>query len=276
MSKRKKTLFASFIGELGWHICWWGPILRYKAREYDRVVLAADATREHLTADFCDQFIPLSTDGGIAFAEGNLLAGCLLKVPTGKNVDIVEPKKLWGDFGYVEVGNITRPPGKNTPMAPRIWKQFGKPFEDGFDVLYNFRGPKMVKGSWLPDKEYPLDLADELIHQLVADGLSVACIGGPDNHWVEGSINFSGIGMDELCNHMASAKVTIGPSSGPLHLAQQCLCPVVTWFPTNPEASKYRYQKYWNPFDVHNTFLDNGRGYQPSPDEVSDAVYAYI
>jgi len=87
-----RTLFSSFIGELGWHLCWWAPIVRYIAQQggYEKVVLAADSCREHLTDDFCDEFIPLATDGGLSFAEGNLLAGCILKIPTGPNVHLLD------------------------------------------------------------------------------------------------------------------------------------------------------------------------------------------
>jgi hypothetical protein len=80
-------------------------------------------------------------------------------------------------------------------------------------------------------------------------GDSVASIGSKTGaRHIEGTSDMRGIPLEELVNYMAGAKMIVGPSSGPMHLATLCSCPQVVW--SNRTGTLERYKKTWNPFRV--------------------------
>ena len=80
-------------------------------------------------------------------------------------------------------------------------------------------------------------------------GASVASIGSKDSSLhIEGTSDMRGISLAELVDYMAGARMIVGPSSGPMHLATLCCCPQVVW--TDRRGTIERYEKTWNPFSV--------------------------
>ena len=44
-----KTLYAGpWVGEFGWELCWWNPVVRHYAAEYDRVIVATHESSQYL------------------------------------------------------------------------------------------------------------------------------------------------------------------------------------------------------------------------------------
>lgn len=117
-----------------------------------------------------------------------------------------------------------------------------------FDVLIHARGINR-KQSINPST---VDLAVMLAQLDVPIG-RVASIGTTADGLVPATVDYRGVSLTELTDAMAGAKVTIGASSGPLHLAAHCGSPLVVWGDTKTryrQSLKTRYQKTWNPFGV--------------------------
>ena len=98
-------------------------------------------------------------------------------------------------------------------------------------------------------------------------GDGVASIGSKEEALhIEGTCDIRGIPLEELVNYMAGARMIIGPSSGPMHLATLCGCPQVVW--SDREDTLVRYERTWNPFNVKSVrILDRN----PSAVEVMDS-----
>jgi len=76
-------------------------------------------------------------------------------------------------------------------------------------------------------------------------------------------IDFRDKPLKVVCDFLRSAKMIIGTSSGPMHLAALCQCPQLVF---STKKNFARYEKYWNPF--HTPILFPKGGWQPSLKEV--------
>ena len=213
---------------------------------------------------------------GVSYYAGEITGAEQPAIPLDQSVTVLDPAQLFRDCGYVETSAIIRP-DTDLVVAPREWRKFGKRSKKktGYDVLYAFRPEKFYRGENLPHKEYTPSRARTVVKTLVGDGLKVGCVGGQDNFFAGGD-DLRGTPLDKLCDIMASAEVIVGPSSGPMHLAQQCETPLVTWYPQNPGASKFRYELHWNPFGSEVEFLNPGPNVQPKVAEVVAAVRSFL
>jgi hypothetical protein len=257
------VLFAGpWVGEFGWELCWWNPMIRSLAENYEHVMIAAPESSRYLY-EFASEFIPLQTEGW-CFAEGKLLS----KVPRVCNGSrILNPSELWREFGEQECQALK----SGDPTAtPKKWRMLA-PKEPGLfvaDVLCAFRPMKIIYGSVVEGKEYREEKCEELVNLLLGAGLTVACYGGADNYWFEGTIDLRGTELELQCLALSVAKCAVGPSSAPLHLASLCNCAHVTWSRISPEIS-IRYETLWNPFSARACFL---RTPDPSPGEIAEEV----
>lgn len=233
----KGVLYAGpWVGEFGWELAWWNPLVRHRARSYDRTVIASHASSRYLY-EFSDEFIPLKTDSGRSFWEGTLDG---------------DPPRVEADAIFAPE-EVFSPGWHGRHHGLREWRRL-KPLGcvRVADVLCAFRPPK----AGVVGKEYPHGMCRELVDLLLLRGLTVACYGGPDNYWFEGSIDLRGCSLGEQCGALGAAKCAIGPSSGTMHLASLCECPVVTWFtPDTHPGLRLRYLREWNPFGAPVAFL---------------------
>jgi hypothetical protein len=266
-STRREILYAGpWVGEFGWELCWWNPLIRSLAEGYRRVVIAAPEASRYLY-EFADEFFPLRTEGW-RFAEGRLLEGTPRAVG---DCDTLSPSSLWEKYGVPEFKAL----GRADPiLTPKNWRVLAPavPGPVVADVLCAFRPRKLVGNRPVEGKEYSLEKSAELVRLLLDAGLKVACYGGADNHWFEGTVDLRGMSLESQCSALGSARCAIGPSSGTIHLASLCRCPHVTWSGIRGDIS-IRYETLWNPFSVAARFL-NSRS--PSPDEVFSAAIAMI
>lgn len=244
-----------WIGEFGWELCWWNPMVRYYAQQYDQITVAAPESSRYLY-EFADIFIPLKTKG-VSYYEGELEG----EPPVVHSNFILEPKKEFtrymGEPDYVSTKRLWR---HLSPKNP-IYKA---------DILCAFRPPKHIGSQKISGKEYPLVQCQKLVDMLIAQGLSVACFGGIDNYCPNGAIDLRGKPLKEQCGAITKAKCVVGPSSGPIHLASLCKCPHVTWIASVHNTLEKRYIKLWNPFNTPMRFVGHSR--LPSPKEVMQNV----
>ena len=79
---------------------------------------------------------------------------------------------------------------------------------------------------------------------------------------IKGTTDFRDEPLDRVCTYMRGARVVVGESSGPLHLAMLCGTPVVVITHNRKEKSldgrtnRWRYEKMMNPFNVKCTIFD--------------------
>lgn len=246
------TLYCHpWVGEFGWELCWWNPMVRYYARQHEHTTIAAPES-SHYLYEFADTFIPLETQG-ITYWEGRLKC---------------DPPIVHANFYLDPRTEFAR--HKSEPeriSTKRTWRSL---VPDNIvhiaDILCAFRPQKIIGKRIIFGKEYPLTKCQNLVDILMDQGLSVACFGGLENYCPKGAIDLRGQSLEGQCTAIAAAKCVIGPSSGPIHLASLCGCPHVTWIASIHHTLEDRYKKLWNPFDTPVRFICSGK--MPSPDQI--------
>ena len=162
----------------------------------------------------------------------------------------------------LEYPKMYRPPGA-------VYRRYGNP-HPAFDVLIHARSDGHRKNS-INYRAWP---------QVVAglDGYRLASIGTQADRHIEGTADRRGIALAELLDLMAGALLTIGGSSGPMHLAAACGCDLVVWGDTKTrfwETLETRYRQTWNPFGVRVGWID-ADDWQPDPQSVTKTIKAIL
>jgi len=255
---RSNTLFAGpWVGEFGWELLNWQAWVRALAPSYERVIVCAKESSRALYHDFATDFIP-HTLQGVANTHSCLdpspkdeLARILADLPAG--ADHLQPRK------YV-------------PATAQHFIRMGcvNP-EYSTDVFIHARGRDFVKDrNWNPEQWH------ELCHSLQSKGLRVAALGlSGDTLKIEGIDDYRDRPLQETLDRIASARLVIGPSSGPLHLASLCGTPHLVWTDRRTygmrKTSREKYETFWNPLQTPVTILDQ-YGFKPPVDAVLQAL----
>ena len=253
------TLFAGpWVGEFGHEVAQWAPLARARSRGFERTVVAAPDRDEYLYRDFADEFIGVEGVRGHAIWQG-------LSSPSKSTATRIAAAKASADAVM-----DPRAEWRGIAAAPKEHRLLGDAPVRRADVAAFFRPPKpLCKGRGSPlRKSYPEESAGELVGLLLASGLAVSCGGGPDNRTYGGAEDLRGIDLGFLCGILRGAKCAVGPSSGTLHLAAACGCPVVTW--CDHANVEKRYRTGWNPWGVRVEYL-RAKG-NPPPGAVAEAV----
>jgi len=269
LSKAAVLFAGPWVGEFGWELCWWNPMIRCLAEDYEHIIVAAPEASRYLY-EFADEFIPLKTEGW-RFAEGALLSESP-RVCNGSKT--LSPSTLWAEFGLREYEALKS--GGPVP-TPKKWRLLAPQFQGPFvaDILCAFRQKKIIGKYRIEEKgkEYSPEKSAELISLLLDAGLRVACYGGKDNYWFEGTIDLRGKPLEAQCSALSSAKCAVGPSSGTIHLASLCNCPHVTWYRNDGHLISPRYEINWNPFSTPVRFLQTP---DPSPVEIAEETLSFV
>ncbi|HWE50187.1 MAG TPA: glycosyltransferase [Bryobacteraceae bacterium] len=266
-ASKNPVLFAGpWVGEFGWELCWWNPMVRFLAQTFEHVIVAAPESSRYLY-EFATEFIPLKTEGW-RFAEGKLLTS-VPRVCNGSR--ILNPATLWEELGLQECDALRT---GETTLTPKKWRNLapGASRRPVADVLCAFRPEKRIDDRLVPGKNYPMDQCEELVRILLREGLTVACYGGRDNYWFDGTIDLRGQSLERQCAALSAAKCAVGPSSAPLHLASLTGCPHVTWSMISDEVAM-RYATLWNPFNTPACFI---AAPEPTPLEIAEEVLRTI
>jgi ADP-heptose:LPS heptosyltransferase len=138
--------------------------------------------------------------------------------------------------------------------------RFGTSQQDQYDIIIHARNRPVRFAT--EGHNYPIELWLRLIELLKKHGFErIAAIGTKEQAFAPaGSLDFRGIAMEQLMNMMASTRMVIGPSSGPIHLASLCGTPHVVWARGRASArvdqrNKERYESYWNPLKTPVTVI---------------------
>lgn len=253
---KPKVLYAGpWNGEFGWELCSWNPVVRHKAKDFERVIVETVPGSEYLY-EFADEIIINPRAG-----DFDMYSGRSKNPATEPEKDwlVVSPGHHWKrGGGQAEFRALKHAIRDNKTIPDKEWRTYGAESPHHVaDIMCAFRGPKTFKGRKFPEKQYPDAKCDELVRRLMDAGFTVACYGGEDNYYVEGAIDYRGKPLEELCGALTTAKCSVGPSSGTIHLASLCKTPHVTWYGRVNASSRNRYKTTWNPFETPCTFLDD-------------------
>lgn len=261
-----------FIGEFGYELFDWQAYLRTISKQFDRMIISSRPGHEALYADFCYEFRPYYATTPACIGRKNFREALPDKVARDVFADLVDPRipKLNGGQAFVNIKPTFIKYGTSTPGT-------------GYDVVFHARAIKIeektrlglsphMRGlkearNWAPASWYTL------AHLL--PGLRICSIGAVDSALaIPGTDDLRGMSLAKLVNILASSKVTVGPSSGAMHLATLCGCPQVVWFnqdqAAGPAQLMKRYKTDWNPFNTYVEAIPDT--WQPTPERVADAI----
>ena len=151
-------------------------------------------------------------------------------------------------------------------------RRYGRPGQGpAFDVLVHCRA--IARKRTINYDRWP-----ELIESLFGSGLKVACIGTAVDGHCSPAIDARNAPLTVLMDLAANAKVTVGASSGTMHLAAACGCPLLVWGDRKTryrQTLEQRYRETWNPHDVPVTFLA-ADDWQPDPERILQELHDAI
>ena len=269
-----QLLVYPFIAEFGWHLMMYQGHCRYCSNKFDRTIVFCLKEMEYLYQDFATEIHIVSVHGGTPDLWSR---GGEYKVTGGELL-----------AKYQAESDATVKPTKSEMMNPNIGhhymplnKLYGLRAQDGYDLLIHARADK--KKTIYGDRNWPVNKWEKLVKHLATNSgghirmASIGSLGGADH--IEGTGDLRGVPIEKLCMHINYAMLTIGPSSGPIHLASLCQCPHVVWTDKRiwnlgmgrSGTNRKRYTKVWNPFKTYVSVIDH-EGWQPKFKTVFDEV----
>lgn len=254
-----RRLYAGpWIGEFGWELMGWQGVIRQFAPDFDKVIIIGQAGHEIIYSDFCTDFIP----HGFSGLNPNMWMN--------DTFDYASPLRNKGDI-FIRPQQMTLMP--NPPQ--QVWHQYGKPEKKlAFDMVCHARSITKYDSGYI---NYPLEDWKKLIAESGAKSVvSIGTLDGSDH--ISGTIDMRGIPLEELMNVLASSKLLVGPSSGPMHLGALCGIPTLVW--SGYKRSKARYEVDWNPLKTPVKVLsppighpwDSKNAWQPELDHILKGI----
>lgn len=263
--RRSKTLFAGpWLGEFGWELLSWQGFVRAQSRHYERTVVYCPAGREALYADFASQIIPhvfKGTSETDRMKEPAVMAEALASARALLPAD----------------ADLLAPPLGFQPVHRQEFVAYGKRKPElETDILFHPRGRTF--GAY---RNWDTDKWQDLISRLSAAGYRLGCLGVRSaTAPVEGSFaDYRDKPLAETLDVIASARLVLGPSSGPMHLASLCRTPHLVWTDRGRHArghtNRYKYESWWNPLKTRALVLDE-HGFDPPVDAVLAEVDRFL
>jgi len=254
--------------EMGWMLEFIGRA-RKKAEAYKNVIIYCEEGNEYLYEDFGTEYITFPKKKG--WRDRWFFCG--------KRLDV--PKLLRETYPTAKYYMPTR---KHCVSDVSKFVKYGHE-DDGykFDVLIHARN--IERGDWIDrvcggNHNWGGGNYVELLKHL--KGCSVASIGSRDGALhIKGTEDRRGIHFQALCGTMNKAKVIVGESSGPMHLASLCGLKHVVITHARPEKSiggknnKWRYRKGWNHLGTECAIIEHNM-WRPSVVDVAIKTLRYL
>ena len=262
-------LFAGpWIGEFGWELFCWQGYVRYLAStgKYDEVLVCGYNGKGHLYEDFAAAYIPIEEQFQVYHTD--------CAVGHGFKYNNIHQH-------YTQKGDEWLPPNR-TPVQYRAsenpdeswWNssfdqqkfiQYGTKQTTDIDMLFHIRATDKTNSSI---RNWDSDNWQQLVDFFIQQGMKIGCIGHKyAAAHLPGTVDLRSINLDDLCNHMASSQMVVGPSSGPMHLASLCGASQFVW---SEPKNKARYEKHWNPFNA--PVYGIWDTWQPDVEDVKDKI----
>jgi len=234
-------LFAGpWCGEVGWEIMQWQGHIRTLSNNFDETIIASRPGHEYLYNDFCTQFIPFTPYP----YDGN--TDCELCNNRTYNEFLKQYMTNKDDVLYPAVRH-PRPQTKDDPLFnSQTFIKYGKYIDNPlykFDLVIHVRRTTKC-GTGI--RNWPKDNWIEVINYF-KNKYNIACIGKNDSSsYINGTEDKLDISLEELANVLASSKLLVGASSGPIHYGALCGIKHLVIVP-NVEIKRYT---NWNPLNT--------------------------
>lgn len=217
---------------MGWMVMTSIPAIRHMSRKFDKTTVVCPTGFYPLCEDFAGEGIEIKQKGQ---ADRWLVDGKVPRIP--RKIKEAYPKATAVESGI-----------KICTEAKREYVRYGRISSRNYGKILIHARAEDDYGSG--ERNWPLSKYRKIIKMF--SEYEFASIGTKASH-IKGSRDFRNIPIKALVDIMRSAELIIGPSSGPLHLAALCECPIVVWTDSKWQKSiggtnKDRYKKIWNPF----------------------------
>ena len=252
--------------ELGWALCRYIPHARYRAGDFESVVVCVPPGEEYLVQDFAtDYYYVKKPDRADRWLIKN---GRDIKIP--KEVIQTHPGSVW------------MKPDRKTCNAKKDRMKYFRYGQEISSLSYDFLSYDLVIHARSTSKygqnirNYP---SKWFTHIVKKTGLRACSIGTQADH-IEGTDDKRHINMEVLCNIIRSSKIVLGPSSGPMHLASLCGTFHIVFTDAKKDiairaTNKQRYKKLWNPFQTPCEIMEDNF-WRPHPDRVIKVIKEYL
>jgi len=235
----EQTMLAGpWVGEFGWELFCWQGYVRSIAPNYKKVIVASRVGHEFMYEDFADEFIPVEiphdAQSDSWFTRGTQANFADTIIPDIK-YDVRVPAK---NIGFLMYANGV--PQKSTLFGSQNFIKFeSNTLDKSFDILVHPRNRDLgADRNW--DKEKWQNLINKL-----SDKFSIGIIGTHEAFELENATDYRNVSVHDTVSLMNRAKLVVGQSSGPMHLASLAQTPHLVWSSLH---NKDRYEKFWNPF----------------------------
>ena len=256
---RKTHLFAGpWVGEFGWELMGWQGLIRALRTHYDHITVCARESSAALYTDCCDAFVPHQIKGQ---SNAHVV------------FDVANPEELTRTLDLVPNDADHLRPLRYVPLSSQSFVRFGDRSQssDHVDVLLHARGNAVAAG-----RNWPREKWLQLVTFLNKAGLRVGAIGlSSATLPIEGISDFRDQPLEATMNLVAGAKMVVGPSSGPMHLASLCGTPHIVWTDRRLYSMRRRsrdlYERFWNPLGTSVEVIDE-YGFDPPVEVVSRLI----
>lgn len=262
----KKIIAGPWWAEFGWELMRWQGIFRNLAHKGYKIVMVSRPGHEALYEDYIEDYIGVEapsgdTDGWRINGKVEYLSKDLLdNYPGYKYMDPTTCMKIgvdplgsgqkfirYGENCQIEAHNYILVHPRSTTKCKTDIRNWSK--ENWKELCYKIRSLGFLVGV-IGSKSGSLELQEEN--------------------------DFRGVPLNKLICLMRSARLVIGPSSGPMHLASLCGTPHVYWTDTKYWGSccgtnRYRYEVSWNPLGTKSFGIDQFN-WQPPVDVVYNEI----
>ncbi len=267
---------APFLGEFGWEVAMWAPWLRWVRKNTYRANpefgVYCRKGHEHLYHDFATDIIGIqvnditAVDCVSAWVNGVRLRKRdyeeIVRDHLSHHLDLFKPRRI---ITPLELSYNW--PAKGPPRLLRsehITYGTPKDKQDGWIAIHARNCPDKQ-----PERDWPLEKWTEL----------VSCLG--DHHVIAiGTRAHAPVGTEDLRNFsikddvlaISKCQVMVGPSSGPMPLANACGTSALWWSGNLKDIS--RYKKWWNPWGRKNRQV--AQTWDPSVNQVLDVLQEFL
>jgi hypothetical protein len=259
----RRLVVGPWTGEFGWELFSWQGLVRKAAFDYDEVIVCGPPTSEALYLDFKHQYMPATIPG---------LRDCW-RVDTKEREALAVLKDHLRKLG----GDWIQPFGP-IPVDKQRFLKFGKVGNaPGFDVVIHAR--KAIGKR--PGHGWDTAHCDAVTRRLLVAGYTVCAVGLSSDAYCPPDVkDCRDVPLYFLMDMLASSRLAMGPSSGPMHLASLCGTPHLVWTDTDVYSAigatnRARYERLWNPLSTRAIVLDH-EGWRPSVESVLSAVMDFL
>lgn len=257
---KPNLLAGPFAGEFGWELMQWQAFVRARRQHYQKSHVLTYPGRDYLY-EGCEVHyhdIDLKTAG---YGYG------LLSPEKSREM----AKKKAAELGLADY-DLFDPSLLCTRYHKSLWQQHFRlfsepPVSSDCDLVFHFRS--LSKEGPDQSKNYPQELASDLVGRCLAEGLRISCIGHPTySYCPEGSYDYRSVDLRQTVAVICSAHAVAGENSGPMHLANLCGKPTIVWA---QDQWRIDYSLRWNPFRVP-IYVAANDSFRPPPERICGAI----